>query len=156
FPLTEAGFAVLAGHIARAEASRSAVRCRIGIEAAGHYHYALTARLHDAGFDVVELNPGAVKEARAKLGQRRLKSDVRDCYAMAELLVAGIGRPRPQRDEALAVQAAWAAHRRRKVAACAALQNQIHAASDLAFPGLVGCYTDPFHRASLLVLLREL
>jgi transposase len=156
FPLTEPGFEVLAGHVARAEAARDAVWCRIGIEAAGHYHYPLVARLRDAGFDVVELNPGAVKEARAKLGQRRLKSDVRDCYATVELLVDGVGRPRPPRDEALAVQAAWAAHRRRKVAACAVLQNQVHAASDLAFPGLVGCYTDPFHRASLLVLLREL
>jgi hypothetical protein len=42
--VTQPGFEVLAGHIARAEAARDAVWCRVGIEAAGHYHYALAAR----------------------------------------------------------------------------------------------------------------
>jgi transposase len=46
-----------------------------------------------------------------------LKNAARDCGAMAELLIRGTGRPPQCRDEALAAQGAWVAHRRRKVAA---------------------------------------
>ena len=96
---------------------RDAVVCRVGVESAGHYHRTLVARLRSEGTEVVELNPAAVKQARAQQLLARLKSDERDLGAMAELLVRGGGRRSQVRDEAMAAQAAWIAHRRRKVAA---------------------------------------
>ncbi len=142
FTLTETGFGLLAGSIARAEAVRSAEVVRVGVESAGHYHRTLVARLRAGGYEVVELNPAAVKEARAQQLLRRLKSDARDLGAMAELMVRGAGRCPAVRTDALATQAAWVAHRRRKVAARVALANQVIGQLDLVFPGLDGCFSD--------------
>lgn len=142
FTLTETGFGLLAGSIARAEAVRSAEVVRVGVESAGHYHRTLVARLRAGGYEVVELNPAAVKEARAQQLLRRLKSDARDLGAMAELMVRGAGRCPAVRTDALATQAAWVAHRRRKVAARVALANQVIGLLDLVFPGLDGCFSD--------------
>ena len=113
FALTEAGFAVLSAAITRAQLERDALVVRVDVEAAGHYHRTLVARLRAAGLEVVELNPKAVKDARGQQLLRTLKSDARDCGAMAELLIRGSGRAPQWRDEALAAQAAWVAHRRR-------------------------------------------
>ncbi|MBI2170278.1 MAG: transposase [Actinobacteria bacterium] len=140
FALDETGFTALSVAIARAEGHRDALVCRVGVESAGHYHRTLVARLGAAGLEVVELNPAAVKEARSQQLLRGLKSDAKDLGAMAELLIRGAGRPPQHRDEALATQAAWSAHRRRKVAAAVALGNQVQATLDLVFPGLGGCY----------------
>jgi transposase len=74
-------------------ASRSAEIVRAGLESAGHYHWALVARLRAGGFEVVELNRAAVKEARSQHRLRRLKSDPRDVAAMAELMIRGGGAP---------------------------------------------------------------
>ena len=156
FALTEAGFAVLSAAITRAQLERDALVVRIGVEAAGHYHRTLVARLRAAGLEVVELNPKAVKDARGQQLLRTLKSDARDCGAMAELLIRGSGRAPQCRDEALAAQAAWVAHRRRKVAAQVMLSNQIHAQLDLIFPGLAGCFANGLDAASLRVLIRDL
>jgi transposase len=156
FALTEAGFAVLSAAITRAQVERDALVVRIGVEAAGHYHRTLVARLRAAGLEVVELNPKAVKDARGQQLLRTLKSDARDCGAMAELLIRGSGRPPQCRDEALAAQAAWVAHRRRKVAAQVMLSNQIHGQLDLIFPGLTGCFANGLDAASLRVLIRDL
>jgi transposase len=142
FDLTETGFAMLAAMIARVEAGRAAEIVRVGVESAGHYHRTLVARLRAGGFEVVELNPAAVKEARSQQLLRRLKSDARDVGAMAELMIRGGGRPAAARTDAVATQAAWAAHRRRKVAARVALANQVIGLLDLVFPGLDGCFSD--------------
>lgn len=156
FTLTEAGFGVLAAAITRAQAQRDGVIVRVGVEAAGHYHRTLVARLRAGGLEVVELNPRAVKDARGQQLLRTLKNDARDCGAMAELLIRGSGRPPQCRDEALAAQAAWVAHRRRKVAAQVVLSNQIHGQLDLIFPGLTGCFANGLDAASLRVLIRDL
>ena len=98
FALTEAGFAVLSAAITRAQLERDALVVRIGVEAAGHYHRTLVARLRAAGLEVVELNPKAVKDARGQQLLRTLKSDARDCGAMAELLIRAAGVPRIPRE----------------------------------------------------------
>jgi transposase len=105
---------------------------------------------------VVELNPAQVRAARATLGARRLKSDQRDCAAMIELLVRGGGRPPQVRNDAMAAQAAWVAHRRRKVAARTALGNQLLGTLDLVFPGLDGCFADLLGARAGRLLLTEL
>jgi transposase len=140
FDLTESGVADLITAITKAERLRAAVVVRVGVEAAGHYHRTVVARLRRAGLEVVELNPGAVKQARAQQLLRALKSDARDLGAMAELLIRGAGRPPEQRDEALSAQVAWTAHRRRKVHARSMLTNQVLAQLDLVFPGLQDCF----------------
>lgn len=70
-----------------------------------------------------------MKEARSQQLLRRLKSDERDLGAMAELMIRGAGRLPQIRDDAMAAQSAWVAHRRRKVAAHVALSNQFKAIS---------------------------
>jgi transposase len=125
----------------------------VGIEAAGHYHQALAVTLRDKGFDVVELNPYQVKIARAQLGQARIKTDLRDCMAMVELLVRGQGWPLHRQDGAVAEQVALVSHRRRKQATAQALGSQIHALADLAFPGLTLCFRTGLESKTLRMLL---
>jgi transposase len=142
FDLTEHGVSVLVAAVSEAESERGAVMVRFGVEAAGRYHRTLMAGLRRKGLEVVELNPGAVKEARSGQGKRRLKSDVRDLAAMVDLLARGGGRPPQPVDNQMAVQAAWAGHRRRKLKVRTALQNQVIGQIDVVFPGLTGCFED--------------
>jgi hypothetical protein len=123
FDLTQTGVAELIEAVSQAERSRAAVVVRVGVEAAGHYHRTVVARLRKTGLEVVELNPGAVKQPRAQQLLRALKSDARDLGAMAELLTRGAGRPPEQRDQALSSQVAWTQHRQRKVKARSALMT---------------------------------
>lgn len=156
FALDEPGVGRLLAVIAAAESEREAEVCRVGVESAGHYHRTLVSRLRAGGAEVVELNPSAVKEARAQQLLRRLKSDERDLGAMAELLVRGAGRLPRVRDEAAAAQAAWAAHRRRKVAAQVALSNQVQGHLDLVFPGLAACFDGILRAKAGVVIVRDI
>jgi transposase len=156
FGLDEPGVRRLLAVIETEVGARSAVFCRVGVEAAGHYHRTVVARLRSAGVEVVELNPAQVKEARAQQLLRRLKSDERDLGAMAELLIRGAGRLPQVRDDAMAAQVAWVAHRRRKVAAHVALSNQIQGHLDLVFPGLGACFNGILTTKAGRVLIRDL
>lgn len=156
FRLDEPGVCKLLSGIEAASIDRDAAVCRVGVESAGHYHRTLVARLRAGGVEVVELNPAAVKEARAQQLLRRLKSDERDLGAMAELLVRGAGRLPQIRDDAMAAQAAWVAHRRRKVAAHVALSNQVQGHLDLVFPGLGACFDRILHTKAGMVIVRDL
>jgi transposase len=153
FGLTRSGLTMLTDKIAQAVAAVGARSVRVGIEAAGHYHQALAMTLRDNEFDVVELNPFQVKTARAQIGQARVKTDLRDCMAMVELLVRGQGWPPHDADGAAGEQAAWVAHRRRKQAAAQTLGSQVHALADLAFPGLTACFATGLEAKTLRMLL---
>ena len=154
FDLTESGVAKLL-MIADEYASRlNAGSVRFGAEAAGHYHRGLVTTLDTAGRDVVELNPAIVKDAQGRIGQRRVKTDVQDCLAMAEVLIDGLGHT--PRSVAMATQAAWAGQRRRKIEARRVLISQLHAQIDLAFPGLTGCYSHGLDQPSLRVILKHI
>ncbi|WP_327249831.1 IS110 family transposase [Streptomyces sp. NBC_01320] len=156
FALTLPGATALEQAVRSAVHHSDAASVRIGIEAAGHYHRALAAHLRDRGFDVVELNPYQVKLARGQMGQARVKTDLRDCMAMIELLVRGQGWPLRASEEATAEQRAWVAHRRRKLHAAKALCAQIHALADTAVPGLTGCFTTGLESPTLRMLLATL
>ncbi len=156
FDLTVSGAARFASTVAAVQRRVGAASLRVGVEAAGHYHQALAATLRTGGFDVVELNPYQVKTARAQLGQARVKTDLRDCLAMVELLVRGQGWPLHRQDGPMAEQLMWVAHRRRKLAAAQALGSQVHALADLAFPGLTGCFTTGLEAKALRMLLATL
>ena len=117
FDLNESGVEHL---LAKADAYAEFVGAgsvRFGVEAAGHYHRGLVARLDTGGRDVVEVNPAIVKDARGRIGARQVKTDIQDCLAMAEVLIDGLGHTPTQRSVAMATQAAWAGQRRRKVEA---------------------------------------
>ncbi len=129
---------------------------RFGIESAGHYHRGLVTRLDTAGRDVVELNPAIVKDARGRIGARRVKTDVQDCLAMAEVLIDGLGHTPTQRSLAMSTQAAWVGQRRRKVEARGVLVRQLHAQVDLAFPHLTDCYSHGLDMASLRVIMAHI
>ena len=156
FNLDEPGVRRLLSRVETASHDRDAAVCRVGVESAGHYHRTLVARLRAAGAEVVELNPAAVKQARAQQLLGRLKSDERDLGAMAELLVRGAGRLPQIRDEAMAAQASWVAHRRRKVAAHVALCNQVQGHLDLLFPGLSACFGGILGTKAGRVIVRDL
>ena len=156
FDLTEHGVSLLVAAVSEAEAERGAVMVRFGVEAAGRYHRTLMASLRRQGLEVVELNPGAVAEARSGQGKRRLKSDVRDLAAMADLLARGGGRPPQRVDNQMAVQAAWAGHRRRKLKVRTALQNQVIGQIDVVFPGLTGCFNDLLETKAGRVIVRHI
>jgi transposase len=156
FDLTEPGVATLLAAVARAASARDAVVCRIGVECSGHYHRTLVSRLRQADLEVVELNPAAVKEARSQQLLRTLKSDARDLGAMAELMIRGSGRPPQSRTDALAAQAAWVAHRRRKLGAHQALANQVQSQVDLVFPGLGACFSDLLGAKAGRVILTDI
>jgi transposase len=156
FKLDEPGVRHLLGEVEAASVARDAVVCRVGVESAGHYHRTLVSRLRAAAIEVVELNPAAVKEARSQQLLRRLKSDERDLGAMAELLIRGAGRLPQVRDDAMGAQAAWVAHRRRKVAAHVALSNQVQGHLDLVFPGLGACFDGILGTKSGRVIVRDL
>ena len=93
FDLTISGVDKLVAAIVEVCGQVGAQSVRVGVEAAGHYHQALASTLCGKGFDVVELNPYQVKMSRVQLGAARVKTDVRDCMAMVELLVRGQGWP---------------------------------------------------------------
>ncbi len=156
FDLTESGVGELMTVVDAVAESRRAVSVRFGVEAAGHYHRGLVTSLETAGRDVVEVNPAIVKDARGRIGQRRVKTDVQDCLAMAEVLIDGLGHTPIQRSVAMAAQAAWAQQRRRKVEAKGALVRQLHSQIDLAFSGLTACYSHGLDRPSLRIILKHL
>ena len=138
FDLTESGVAVLLS-TADAYALRvDAGSVRFGVEAADHYHRGLVTSLDCGGRDVVEVTPGIVKDDRGRIGQRRVKTDVQDCLAMAEVLIDGLGHIPTQRSAAMATQAAYAAQRRRKIEARRVLVSQLRAQIDLAFSRVNG------------------
>jgi len=156
FDLTVSGANKLITVVAAAEQRAGALSVRAGIESAGHYHRALATTLRDKGFDIVELNPYHVKMARAQMGQARIKTDLRDCLSMAEVLVRGRGWGPHSQDGTIAEQRLWTARRRRKLAAAQVLGGQIHALADLAFPGLTGCFTTGLEAKTLRMLLATL
>jgi transposase len=155
FELNERGFQDFALVVARVEAERGAEWVRVGLEQAGHFHRPLQARLQTHGLEVSMFNPAQVKANRDQDLLRSLKSDATDLAAMAELLIRGKGRSSDSGDEAIAMQSALAAHRRRKVKARSVLKNQVHANLDLVFPGLSGCFSRIIHTKAGRLLIDE-
>lgn len=111
-------------------------RVKIGVEAAGHYHRPVLDYRWPQGWEVLELNPAQVAEQRRVQGRRRVKTDVIDLEAIADLVLAGYGRAVTDRDVVIGEVNAWALHRSRRVATRTATKNQLLGQLDRAFPGL--------------------
>lgn len=156
FALDEPGVRSFEAAVEASGQERSATVIRIGVEACGHYHRLLVHRLRAAGWDTVDLSPAQVHAARAQMGYRRLKSDLRDAAAMIELLVRGVGRSHNSHGETIAELQAWVGHRNRKQAARVSLGNQLLANLDLVFGSLQGCFTDALARKSFWMVLEAL
>lgn len=154
--LDRPGVAALLAVVDDAISDRSGVFCRFGVESCGHYHRLLTWQLVADGRDVVELNPGHVKQARAGQGRRRVKTDQTDLAAMASLLIQGGGRAPRRRSDAVAVQRIWVAHRDRQVTARIALSNQIQGLVDQVFPSLTDCYASLLSARSARVIIANM
>lgn len=156
FDLDEPGVGRLEAAVEQCRSARQATVVRFGVEACGHYHQLLVHRLRSAGWDTVDLSPAQVQAARAQMGYRRVKTDLRDAAAMIELLIRGGGRRRSCDLDAISELQAWVGHRHRKQAARVALGNQLLAAVDLVFPTLQGCFSDPLDRKSFWLILEAL
>jgi transposase len=142
FAMTRPAVAEVVGRL-RAVLPAGAVRVRVGVEAAGHYHLPLlAASVWPAGWELVELNPAHVTEQRRVAGRRRVKTDAIDLEAITELLLAGRGVPVAGWDTVLVELAAWAGHRTRRVAIRTATKNQLLGQLDRAFPGLTRVLPD--------------
>lgn len=89
-----------------------------------------------SGWEVLEINPAHIAEQRRVQGRRRVKTDVIDLEAIAELVLAGHGYPLGERDVVIGELRAWAGHRSRRVATRSATKNQLLGQLDRAFPGL--------------------
>ncbi|WP_183520564.1 IS110 family transposase [Mycolicibacterium sp. BK634] len=134
FAMTGSG---LTAAVARATAVVPlAGRVKVGVEAAGHYHRPVLDHRWPDGWEVLELNPAQVAEQRRVQGRRRVKTDVIDLEAIAELVLAGYGRLVTGRDVVIGEVSAWAVHRSRRVATRTATKNQLLGQLDRAFPGL--------------------
>ena len=153
FDLTRSGTDRLIGVLEHAREQRGAESLRVGVEAAGHFHQALCSALDRRGLDVVELNPRAVKLARGQVGSMRLKTDLRDCFAMVELLTRGQGWPFHRHTDTIVSQQLWVARRRRVLEASRRQRNQVHALADLACPGLIDCFRSGLDAPTLRMML---
>lgn len=110
---------------------------KVGVEAAGHYHWPLlTATAWPQHWEVLELNPAHVTEQRRVQGRRRVKTDAVDLEAITELVLTGRGVPIGARGIATGELAAWCGHRARRVATRTATKNQLLGQLDRSFPGL--------------------
>ena len=110
---------------------------KVGVEAAGHYHWPLlTATAWPQHWEVLELNPAHVTEQRRVQGRRRVKTDAVDLEAITELVLTGRGVPIGARGIATGELAAWCRHRARRVATRTATKNQLLGQLDRSFPGL--------------------
>jgi transposase len=127
----------LAAVLERVCAVLPAAPVKVGVEAAGHYHRPLLGpAVWPVGWEVLELSPARVAEQRRVRGRRRVKTDVIDLEAIAELLLAGHGVPVTARAAAVSELAGWAMHRARRVQARTAVKNQLLGQLDRCFPGL--------------------
>jgi transposase len=133
FPMTGLGVGEV---ISKARAVLPDGVCRVGVEAAGHYHRPLLSLSVWPGWEVVELNPAHVSEQRRVMGRRRVKTDALDLEAITELLLAGRGVPVTEPAAAVGELAAWVGHRHRRVLTRTATKNQLLGQLDRCFPGL--------------------
>ena len=135
FAMTRSGLVATLARIS--EVIPAAVRVKVGIEAAGHYHQPLmVAASWPADWQLLELNPAHVTEQRRVQGRRRVKTDAIDLEAITELVLAGQGTPVTERTAVIGELSAWVRHRGRRVEARSALKNQLLGQLDRAFPGL--------------------
>ncbi|QQO52993.1 MAG: IS110 family transposase [Thiohalocapsa sp. PB-PSB1] len=126
------------GHLSIIKALQKAGVTRVCLEATGTYHLDLAVALHDAGFEVMVINPKAARRFFDAL-QNRSKTDSVDATMLAEFAQRMPFEPwqRPE-DDALRLRA-YA----RRIAALKATRtqakNQLHAATQTALtpPALI-------------------
>jgi transposase len=140
FALTRPGVAELVERVQAVRAGRPVGLVRVGIEAAGHYHWPLTSwGVLPGDWQVVEFNPAHVTAQRRTNGQRGVKTDAVDLAAIADLRVAGRGVLVGRADAVMVELAGLVGHRARRVQVRSALKNQLLGQVDRCFPGLAGC-----------------
>lgn len=136
FAMTASGLAAAQGCV-RVVLPASEMVVKVGIEAAGHYHWPLlAASAWPVGWRVLQVNPAHVAEQRRVQGRRRVKTDAIDLDAITELVLAGRGDPVGGRDAVIGELVAWSAHRTRRVVIRTATKNQLLGQLDRSFPGL--------------------
>jgi transposase len=131
-PVERAGVDELERLVDEQRADRSPV---IGIEATGSLHRAWASELERRFPGSLRLfAPSETQAARTQLGQRRFKTDDRDCAALVWLLRQGAGRR--AEDPALDGLRAAVSHRRQLVAALKPLRQRLHDQLNALCPGL--------------------
>jgi transposase len=123
----------------------------IGLEATGHYWWALFEYLTGAGYPVIVLNPLQVHAYR-KSGVRKCKSDRTDAFWIADLVRIGNGRLLPTETPSLLQLrelTRFRAHLNEQIGDC---KRKVLCVLDRVFPEYETLFSDVFLRSSRTLL----
>lgn len=152
FQNTRDGFCRLLGQIARAQEKTGATRVVVGLEPTGHYWRPLAQFLEEAGLTVVLVNPYHVKTSKEHDDNSPTKSDQKDVWVIARLVLEGkffpLHLPAGIYAELRGLTQTRDQQRRKLNVAL----NQLQAVLDEYFPEYSGVFRDPLGQASQYVL----
>lgn len=152
FQNTRDGFSRLLGQIARAKEKTGATRVVVGMEPTGHYWKPLAWYLRQAGFTVVIVNPAHVKASKELDDNSPTKSDRKDTWVIAQLVLQGrFSEPYLPDGVYAELRGLTQARQQHRTKLNAAL-NQLQALLDEFFPEYTEVFVDLLGRASLYVL----
>jgi transposase len=103
FENTEEGMSAFISELERRKFAKDATR--IGTEATGAYHLFLCARLREAGWSIVVINPLQASRLIATQSLRKVKTDRKDALAIRTLVENGLGYPYTDTSAVLALKA---------------------------------------------------
>lgn len=146
------GFSRLLGQINRAKEQTGATRAVVGMEPTGHYWKPLAWYLRQAGLTVVLVNPAHVKRSKELDDNSPTKSDRKDTWVIAQLVMQGrffeVYLPDGVYAELRGLAQARQQHRTKLNAAL----NQLQAVLDEFFPEYTEVFAELLGQASLYVL----
>lgn len=152
FQNSSEGFSRLLGQINRAKEQTGATRAVVGMEPTGHYWKPLAWHLRQAGFTVVLVNPAHVKRSKELDDNSPAKSDRKDTWVIAQLVMQGrffeVYLPNGVYAELRGLAQARQQHRTKLNAAL----NQLQAVLDEFFPEYTEVFANLLGQASLYVL----
>lgn len=149
FDNTGEGFQSLLSSLATLDRTQTVV----GLEATGHYWLALYAFLVDQGWSVKVINPIQTDVLR-KMSLRKVKTDRRDSFVIAEVLHFGRYTETVLPSEKLLQIRELSRYRAGQVEATGDLKRKILGILDRVFPEFASCFSDVFG-ATPMELLRE-
>jgi transposase len=137
--------------LARLTASDQPVVC--ALEATGHYWLALYAYLHQAGLNVVVVNPLQSNAYRTTF-LRKTKTDRRDSWVIADLVRIGRARAAPVPDQLTLQIRELSRFRFSLIDQIADLKRKALSVLDRVFPEYEALFTDIFRKGSRALLAR--
>lgn len=152
FQNSREGFSRLLQQIAKAQEKTGATRVVVGMEPTGHYWRALAWYLQEAKLTVVLVNPYSVKTSKEHDDNSPTKSDRKDAWVIARLVLEGKFFPAHLPAGVWAELRGLTQARRQQRRKLNTAVNQLQALLDEYFPEYSEVFDDPLGQASLYVL----